>query len=175
MPRLRLRTVLPVAMSVAVLGALVGMVGVIHEPTSATSGQAAPSLAGRDLDSRARNLSDLRGEIVLVNFWASWCPPCEAEIPVLVRAERRYGHHGLAVLGVNTKDTLGNARSAAREWQADRYPNVHDEDGRIAVDWGVVGLPETFVIGRDGTIVERHRGPVTTEWLNRIVFPLVER
>lgn len=175
MIRSRLRTILAAATIVAVLAAAASIVAVVYEPIDRSSGTSAPALAGADLNGERRDLAELRGQVVLVNFWASWCPPCEDEIPVLVRAQERYAGRDLAILGVNSQDRLGSARRAAEQWGADAYPNLRDDDGTVAVDWGVVGLPETFVIAPDGTILERHKGPVTTRWMDQVVEPLLER
>lgn len=161
--------------SVAVL-ALVGVLAVlsaVREPSRSAPGASAPRLSGTGLDGATHDLADIRGTVVLVNFWASWCAPCREETEVLVLAGERYADDGLAVIGVNSQDRPRYARRAAAAWGADAYPNLLDEDGRLAVAWGVVGLPETFVLGPDRTIVERHKGAVTEQWIDDTVVPLL--
>lgn len=138
-------------------------------------GELAPALAGPGLHAEQVDLDDMRGDIVLVNMWASWCQPCADEVPVLVEAAGAFGDSGVRVIGVNTQDQTASALRAAERWGADAYPNIVDGDGRIAVSWGLVGLPETYVIDRDGTILERHFGPVTMDWLNQTLDTLVAR
>ncbi|NEE02017.1 TlpA family protein disulfide reductase [Phytoactinopolyspora halotolerans] len=167
------RTFIPVAVLVAVLAVAGYVVAAVNEPTNAASGETAPTLRGEGLDGEPLDLTEVTADVVLVNFWASWCPPCEQEVDVLLEAERRYPDDQLAVLGVNSQDERGNAQRAAEEWGADGYRNVFDGDGHIAVDWGVVGLPETFVVDADGKVLARHKGPVTREWLNETLDGLV--
>jgi cytochrome c biogenesis protein CcmG/thiol:disulfide interchange protein DsbE len=132
----------------------------------------APELSGVDLDGVNRDLRDYRGQIVLVNIWASWCAPCKEEIPVLVRAQEEYADDGVIVLGIATQDRAGNARQAATDWGADAYVSIVDEDGKLAVAWGSRGVPETYVVDRNGVVVHRHFGPVTDEWLAEHVEPV---
>lgn len=114
-------------------------------------GRPAPDFRLEDLDGRLTALSDLRGRPVVVNFWASWCIPCREEAPLLADAQARYAAAGLQVLGVIFQDDAGAAR-AFMERFAVRYPGLLDPDGQTAIDYGVRGIPETFLIGRDGTI-----------------------
>jgi cytochrome c biogenesis protein CcmG/thiol:disulfide interchange protein DsbE len=115
---------------------------------------------------------DLRGRVALVNFFASWCAPCRVEHPLLMRlaAERR-----VAVYGISYKD----AASASRRFLdqlGDPYAAIGwDHDGRIAIDWGVYGVPETFVVDRAGRIRHRHVGPLTEEALARTLRPMIAR
>ncbi|MDO5629059.1 MAG: TlpA disulfide reductase family protein [Mobilicoccus sp.] len=131
----------------------------------------APELSGSDLDGASRSLADLRGQVVLVNVWASWCGPCRDEIPVLQEASEEFGE-GLAVLGINMRDRDRAARDLLTEFGAD-YPNIVDPDGTLSVEWGVVGIPMTFVVDAQGQLVDRHAGPVTAEWIDEAVAPRV--
>ncbi|MGR3634224.1 MAG: DsbE family thiol:disulfide interchange protein [Limimaricola soesokkakensis] len=99
-------------------------------------------------------LSD--GEVKLVNFWASWCAPCRVEHPNL--AELAEG--GLPVYGINYKDDPQKAAAFLAEL-GDPYEAIGTDDGRVARDWGVYGVPETFVVDGEGRILERMAGPVT--------------
>jgi len=98
----------------------------------------------------------LRGEVSLVNFWASWCPPCRAEHPRLME----FAREGVPIIGVNYRD---RARHAARYLEDDGNPFVavaFDENGRSALDWGVTAPPETFIVNGEGTVLFRFQGPL---------------
>jgi cytochrome c biogenesis protein CcmG, thiol:disulfide interchange protein DsbE len=121
-----------------------------------------------------RALADLRGKVVVLNFWASWCTPCRSEAPVLERAQRRLQSTGAGtVLGVNYKDTTDDARGFVRQYGL-TYPSVRDMEGKLAADYGTTALPETFVIDRQGRIVARSRGTVDDRFVNQALAPLVQ-
>ena len=104
-----------------------------------------------------------RGRVVVVNFWASWCQPaCYEEAPVLERGWRAYRDRGVVVLGVDIQDKA----EAAKKFIADfslSFPNALDSAGKVSVDYGVYGVPETFFIDRRGRIRAKHVGAVTDE------------
>lgn len=105
-------------------------------------------------------LSDLQGKTVVLNFWASWCGPCRSEMPVLKQASRELADENIVVIGVNTLDDKPAAEDFIEELNVE-YPNVIDEgEGRVAVDYGVTGVPETFVVGPDGNLVAHLLGTV---------------
>jgi cytochrome c biogenesis protein CcmG/thiol:disulfide interchange protein DsbE len=116
--------------------------------------------------------ADLRGAVLLVNVWASWCVPCRDEAPLLMKlAEDKR----IRILGINYKDDPGNARRFIF-----RYGNPYaavgaDANGRASIDWGVYGVPENFVIGRDGRIVYKLVGPVTEANLETVLKPQLEK
>lgn len=128
----------------------------------------APPLTGTDLDGTVQDLFDRAGSVVLVPIWASWCGPCADEQPVLQGALERYGDDGLQVLGINMRDHGPSAREFVEEHGA-AYPSVEDPRGTVAVGWGVTTLPVTFLVDRDGQVVSKHFGPVTTEWVDDVV------
>jgi cytochrome c biogenesis protein CcmG/thiol:disulfide interchange protein DsbE len=111
----------------------------------------------RLLDGGELALSQLRGKVVFLNFWASWCPPCRAEARDLEAAWQRYKSDGVVFVGVNTLDDESRARAFIEEFGI-TYPNGRDQGGRITVDYGVWGLPETFFIDREGRITYKHVG-----------------
>jgi cytochrome c biogenesis protein CcmG/thiol:disulfide interchange protein DsbE len=117
-------------------------------------------------------LADYRGQVVVLNVWASWCPPCIDELPLLQRTQRRIEGRGATVLGVNYKDLPEDALRLVRRFRL-TFPNLRDRDGEYAEDFAVVGIPETFVIDRRGQIAALRRGPVNERWLERALPPLL--
>jgi cytochrome c biogenesis protein CcmG/thiol:disulfide interchange protein DsbE len=109
-------------------------------------------------------LADLRGQVLVVNFWASWCAECVTEHPALLAAWQRYRERGVVFLGVVFQDTATAATDFMDRMGGD-WPVVLDGDSAAALDYGVFGVPETFVIAPDGTIVDKQVGEVTYEWL----------
>ena len=120
------------------------------------------------LDGRELRLSDLRGSIVMVDFWSSWCPPCRAEASVLAEAYERWSELGVEFVGIsiwdNEEDVLDfiNRNSIA-------YPNGIDGDGSIAVEFGVKGIPEKFFVNPQGEIVRKVNGPNTSQSLDAVL------
>jgi cytochrome c biogenesis protein CcmG/thiol:disulfide interchange protein DsbE len=116
--------------------------------------------------------SVFRGKVSIVNVWASWCVPCHDEAPLLTVL----GHDSrLQVVGINYKDSPANARRFLG-----RYGNPFgivgvDANGRASIEWGVYGVPETFVVGRDGTIMYKLVGPVTPESMNTVLKAEIDR
>lgn len=148
---------------------------------SALIGKPAPTLALTAIDglnegSRAVPLLTqerlAQGDVTIVNFWASWCGPCVDEHPYLVELARV---PGVRVVGVNYKDLAANARRFLG-----RYGNPYvaigaDTTGRTAIEWGVYGMPETFILDREGRIVFKHVGPITPGALRSNLLPVIER
>jgi cytochrome c biogenesis protein CcmG, thiol:disulfide interchange protein DsbE len=97
-------------------------------------------------------LSSLRGKVVVLNFWASWCVPCKQEAPMVEQIWRQFRSKGVVVVGIDTKDFSGDARSFARHYRL-TYPIVRDADGALWRPYGLTGVPETRVIGRNGKYV----------------------
>ena len=103
-------------------------------------------------------LSQFRGKLVFLNFWATWCPPCREEMPAMEKLSQAFRDKGLVVLAVNFQEGPEAARVFFRE-QGLTYPVVLDQKGNVALSYGVRGLPATYFIGRDGQIVARAFGP----------------
>lgn len=166
-----------IAVAVLGLGAVLG-VGFARDPSVVGSpliDEPAPRLAGPTLDGDHFTLADHAGEVVLVNVWASWCGPCEKEFPVLVDAARELGPHGLQVVGVNSGDNRDDARAFVAEHGADGlFPHVEDPSRELAVEWGVFGLPESYVVDRDGVVRAKVVGLLTHQWVAEEVVPLLE-
>ena len=117
-----------------------------------------PAFSGSTLDARPLSIREYRGSVVILNFWASWCRECRPEMPVLEQFHREFSSRGLIIIGVNAREKQDAARRYARELGL-TFPLVLDRDGRINALYGVVGLPTTFVIGRDGRAVGLAVGP----------------
>src|SRR5918998_6716028 len=119
-----------------------------------------PRLSGDGVGS----LEDYRGQVVVLNFWASWCEPCREESPLLQRWHERISARGGTVLGVDVLDVSSDAREFVREYGL-TYPMLRDRDGDSQADFGVLAYPETVVIDREGRIAAIERGPVDERWL----------
>ncbi|MFG2052550.1 TlpA family protein disulfide reductase [Micromonospora sp. NPDC048930] len=143
------------------------------EEAPTVTGAPAPALSGTTLDGGQFALSDARGQVVLVNVFASWCGPCREELPLLVDAERSWSPRGLRLVGLNIRDGTEAVRALLDETGATGLTVVPDPDGTRAVQWGVRGVPETFVVGRDGRLVDRRQGVVTRQWLEQRIAPLL--
>ncbi len=116
-------------------------------------------------------LADYRGKIVLVNFWASWCPPCTDELPLLQKAQQDLESNGATVVGINSRD---NTEDALQWVHRNRltYPSLRDGSGDFADEWGVHQLPESYLLDRDGTVLALVKGPLTQAWIDDNVAPL---
>lgn len=116
--------------------------------------------------------ASFKGKVSLVNVWASWCVPCHDEAPLLTELGR---DKRFQIIGINYKDTADNARRFLG-----RYGNPFgivgvDGNGRASIEWGVYGVPETFIVGREGTIVYKLVGPVTPQNIPSVLMPEIEK
>jgi cytochrome c biogenesis protein CcmG, thiol:disulfide interchange protein DsbE len=111
----------------------------------------APALSGRTVQGHTASLADLRGNVVVVNVWATWCDPCREEQPDLVKLAKEYEGRGVEFLGVDERDDLAKARAWVKEFDVP-YASIVDESGAWADDFAFFGLPDTYVIDRSGTI-----------------------
>ena len=119
-------------------------------------------------------LSSLRGKAVVLNFWASWCLPCKEEAPYLEQVWRENRERGLVVLGYDAKDLKRDAQRFARRYEL-TFPLVYDGPGDELSSWGVTGFPETFVLDREGRVVEAFLGDVTSGDDKRRLRAAIER
>jgi len=119
-------------------------------------------------------LSDLRGKVVMVDFWASWCPPCRVEAPALAKVYREFQGQPVEFLGVDIWDNIGDAELFLRQ-EGQAYPNGFDASGVVAIDYGVRGIPEKYFIDREGILVKKLSGPLTETTLRNTINELLER
>lgn len=115
---------------------------------------------------------DLRGEVTVVNVFASWCVPCRGEHPYITRLAKE---GNVRIFGLNYKDAPKDARRWLRKLGNPYTAIGSDRSGRVGIEWGVTGLPETFIIDKDGIIRFKHVGPVTPSVLSKTLLPVIER
>lgn len=124
-------------------------------------GQPAPALAAKTIDGEDLSLADLRGQVVLVNIWATWCKPCTKELPELAKLHRERAAQGFSVLGVSIdkRQMLDKVRAAVRSYEIG-YPMLFDPESRAVAPWKVHGYPTSVLVGRDGTVRWRRDGMI---------------
>lgn len=132
----------------------------------------APDFAVTTLEGRPVRLDELRGQVVVLNLWASWCVPCRQEAVELNRSYDRYKDRGVAFVGIAWNDDEGEARKFARQYRVE-YPLALDIEGRLAIAYGMTGVPETFLIDREGRLTRKWVGPVKEQQLNALLEPLL--
>lgn len=152
-------------------------IGLTLDPKEVPSpfiGKPAPAFALPQVADPAKTLSpvDLKGQVYLLNVWASWCVSCREEHPVLLELAKR---QTVPIYGLNYKDE----REDALAW-LDRFGNPYaasafDADGRVGIDWGVYGVPETFVVDKAGIIRHKQTGPLTREIVEQKLLPLIRQ
>ena len=180
--RRRLIVLIPLAAFLALAALFVLRLGA-GDPSripSALIGQPAPRvdlppLAGLERDGRpvpGLDGATFEGAVTIVNVWASWCVPCRDEAPLLMAlaADRR-----IRVVGITYKDHPDNARRFLGRFGNPFVANGVDGNGRAAIEWGVYGVPETFVVGRDGRVAHKLIGPITPGNLEKVVKPAIEK
>jgi peroxiredoxin len=130
-----------------------------------------PEFNGRTVDGGTVSLVSLRGKVVVLNFWATWCLECRPEMPMFERLHREFAAQGLTVLGINAREGTEAIRAYAKELGL-TFPLILDSKGEINGTYGIIGLPTTFLIGRDGQAVALAVGP--REWANASARTLIQ-
>jgi peroxiredoxin len=141
-------------------------------PSCKAEGQANLDLTMKDMNGAEVKLADYKGKVVLLNFWATWCPPCLAEIPEFIKVYDEKKNDGFAILGVSTDDTADQLQAFASEHKISYpllmiTPDVEDAYGPL------FGLPTSVLIARDGSVCKRHFGPMSKEQLEKEIKPLL--
>ena len=168
-----------IAVSVVAVGALFGLMGWALAQSGGQPGglginndfgeidiqqRAAPQFAVEGLDGDTVDLTALRGKVVMLDFWSSWCPPCRREAPSLAQVYREYRDRNVEFVGVAIWDSPGEVRRYVEDFELD-FPNVVDDRGRIGIDYGVAGIPEKFFIDSKGNVVRKFVGPMEPDVL----------
>lgn len=128
-----------------------------HPNSPKSDGAATAAFSFKDLKGNTVDSASLRGKVVLVDFWATWCVPCESEIPHLVEWQQKYGAQGLQVVGLSMDDTAGPVQPYLAKHNV-QYPVAMADDKTIAAFGGVLGLPVNVIVGRDGKVLAKHAG-----------------
>ncbi|MBI5632072.1 MAG: TlpA family protein disulfide reductase [Nitrospirae bacterium] len=127
--------------------------------SSAELSTVAPDFTLKDLTGKNISLSDYKGRVILLEFWATWCPPCKASVPILVELKKKYEQRGFIVIGVSI-DTDSDASDIVRQFSASyniNYPVVM-ADEMIQKKYNIISVPTSFLIGKDGKIVDIYKG-----------------
>jgi cytochrome c biogenesis protein CcmG/thiol:disulfide interchange protein DsbE len=145
-----------------------------REVPSPFIGKPAPAFTLPQVADAGKTLSpaDFKGQVALVNVWASWCVSCRQEHPVLLELARK---NLVPIYGLNYKDAREDAQAWLKQFGNPYTASAFDADGRVGIDWGVYGVPETFVIDRDGIIRHKQTGPITPEILENTLLPLIRQ
>jgi cytochrome c biogenesis protein CcmG, thiol:disulfide interchange protein DsbE len=140
--------------------------------SEAVIGKPAPTFNLEQIQGGRFDLEDYRGSLVVVNFWSTWCQPCKIEHPVLLEAAQSYGPAGVRFVAVVYQDEPAKVqRYIAQNGSA--WPTLIDTGGRAAISYGVAGVPETFFIDKEGTIVHKVAGPVSRQVMVETLEPLL--
>jgi cytochrome c biogenesis protein CcmG/thiol:disulfide interchange protein DsbE len=134
-----------------------------------------PPLPGLERDGKpvpGLTNATFEGAVTLVNVWASWCVPCHDEVPFLEQLSK---DKRIQLVGINYKDAVDNARRFLNRYGNPFVATGRDDTGRTSIDWGVYGVPETFLVGRDGRIAYKLVGPITADNLARTLMPEIEK
>lgn len=170
---MKLRYLVPILVFAVLVPLLI--YGLNHNPALLPSpylGKPAPAFILPDLEHPERSVSseDYAGRYALVNVWATWCPGCRDEHDFLLTLARR---EDIPIYGLNWRDEGDAARRWLRELGNPYAATGFDPDGRVGIDWGVYGAPETFLIGPDGTVLHKHMSPLTEAVWQRDFVPLI--
>ena len=175
---LRVAVIIVVVAGVLALAALLALGLENRSPVTGRSGatridKPAPSINMPLYGGGVLAPEDYADRPVVVNFWASWCGPCRQEAPIFEQLSQEYGERGVLFIGVNIQDAQSDAEAYLREF-AITYPNGSDEDGSISIDYGVIGIPVTFFINRDGIVQRRWAGVMREtqlrQWIDELVL-----
>lgn len=140
--------------------------------TAAAINRPAPNFTVTTLDGNQLTMSDLRGKTVVLNNWASWCIPCQKESAELNRAYTQYQGRNVAFIGIAFNDDTGPMRDFVSKYGVP-YPVALDTEGKISIDLGITGVPETYIVTPDGQMTQKWVGPITAKQLTTLLAPVV--
>ena len=156
------------------LAVLIGFLalGLLNAYKAPVEAGKAPDFTITTFEGQTLTLSDLRGQVVVINFWASWCDPCREEAAYLENTWRKYEDQGVVFIGIDYVDTERQALAYIEEFDI-TYPNAPDIGTRISDDYQIQGVPETFFVARDGTLRGNHIGPLAPPTLDEKIEELL--
>lgn len=137
---------------------------------SVVAGELAPDFQLEDTQGKQVTLSELRGKVVMVNFWATWCPPCIAEMPSMERLNEIMGGDDFVMLAINTEENGREIVPAFLQKKPHSFTILYDDKGVVQKRYGVFKFPETFIIRKDGTVAEKIIGPLDWSSLETITY-----
>lgn len=148
--------------------------GLIDSRSGVVSSGIAPDFTLESFEGKTITLSELKGQVVVINFWASWCPPCREEAAYLEATWRKYKDQGVIFIGVDYADTEAEALAYIDEFDI-TYFNGPDLGTRISQAYNIQGVPETFFVGKDGEIQDVHIGPLFAPTLDQKIESLLDQ
>lgn len=170
---MRRRSSLAIFLALGFVGLLT--FGLINQGSSGPQvGDLAPQAAFDSLDAGSKStLEDFNGQWVLINFWASWCKPCEEEAPALERLYKRYRGEEFTVIGIATRDASDDSRKFVRDFGL-TYPQFRDRDGSVNQAWGTTGVPETFLVDPEGVVRVKQPGAVDEKMIDDLFISVLK-
>jgi len=145
------------ALTVFVISASFGMGNIANASQKTLDGSPAPDFTLKSRSGKNLRLSDYRGQVVMVNFWASWCGPCRQEMPILEKMFKRYSKLGFVILGVNTEQDSSKANAYLRDIKVS-FPILYDTTSKVSKTYSVQAMPTTVIIDRNGKMRYLHAG-----------------
>ena len=145
-----------------------------QKPKPAASGNLAPDFAVTDIDGKKLSLSDYKGKVVLLDFWATWCTPCREEIPAFVEMQQKYGPQGLQVIGISMDDDAKPVKDFYQRFKIN-YPVAVGDDKLAQSFGGVLGLPVNFIIDREGRVHTKFLGATDVSVIDKAVGELLAK
>jgi|SRR6516164_2505374 peroxiredoxin len=160
--------------ALCLLGLYIASRRTAQKPKPKASGNLAPDFTVKDIDGRKLTLSDYKGKVVLLNFWATWCAPCRTEIPHFVEMQNRFGLNGFQVIGISMDDDAKPVREFAQQFGLN-YPVAVGDDKLAESYGGVLGLPISFIIDREGRIYAKRIGAADAAVFDNEVIDLLRK
>ena len=143
-----------------------------QKPKPTASGNAAPDFTLTDIDGKKLTLSDYKGKVVLLDFWATWCTPCREEIPHFVEMQQKFGSQGFQVIGISMDDDAKPVKKFLQDYRIN-YPLAVGDDKLAQSFGGILGLPVNFLIDRDGRIAKKYLGATNVSVFDKDVGDLL--